>query len=399
MTLAKIHQELGKLKEISDKAHKNYRDFLEDDGKKFNMKTISKTTKDALTSKIQEYINTFIHMDNAILGLNKALKEAETYDYENLAKNVLEKYSTKLINDTKIELVEQAQAKQPKPKKVPISNENQVLVIKDINKKDLENGKSFSEVLKKNLSEKLEGIPVMKTTVNREGNGILIFPSAESCNEAEKSLQPVYNVSKSDRKQNILQPRIKINHIDPSLTQIDKNELQAMIVSKNDALKAVTENEFQITYIDANQNYAIAKVSPDIHKSLINGRVFIGLRAYTVSEHFHPIQCFRCQSFGHTSTSPLCNAKDNPQEISCLYCSKNHKSSECPNKKNKKAHKCTNCQKSMNQSIKTQAGSHTSSSKSCPIYIKEVERIKQNTCYDQQVFVDSKNQQTPPRGR
>ena len=239
----------------------------------------------------------------------------------------------------------------------------------------------------------------MKTTVNREGNGILIFPSAESCNEAEKSLQPVYNVSKSDRKQNILQPRIKINHIDPSLTQLDKNELQAMIVSKNDALKAVAENEFQITYIDTNQNYAIAKVSPDIHKNLINGRVFIGLCAYRVSDHFHPIQCFRCQSFGHSSTSPLCNAKDNPQEISCLYCSKNHKSSECPNKKNKKAHKCTNCQKSMNQSIKTQASSHTSSNKSCPIYIREVERIKQNTCYDQQVYIDSKNQQTPPRGR
>ena len=239
----------------------------------------------------------------------------------------------------------------------------------------------------------------MKTTVNREGNGILIFPSAESCNEAEKSLQPVYNVSKSNRKQNILQPRIKINHIDPSLTQLDKNELQAMIVSKNDALKAVAENEFQITYIDTNQNYAIAKVSPDIHKNLINGRVFIGLCAYRVSDHFHPIQCFRCQSFGHSSTSPLCNAKDNPQEISCLYCSKNHKSSECPNKKNKKAHKCTNCQKSMNQSIKTQASSHTSSNKSCPIYIREVERIKQNTCYDQQVYIDSKNQQTPPRGR
>ena len=88
-------------------------------------------------------------MDNAILDLNKALKEAETYDYENLAKNILEKFSTKLINDTKIEMVEQAQAKQPKPKNVPISNENQVLVIKDINKKDLENGKSFSDVLKK----------------------------------------------------------------------------------------------------------------------------------------------------------------------------------------------------------------------------------------------------------
>ena len=140
MTLAKIHQELGKLKEISDKAHKNYRDFLEDDGKKFNMKTISKTTKDALTSKIQEYINTFIHMDNAILGLNKALKEAETYDYENLAKNVLEKYSTKLINDTKIELVEQAQAKQPKPKKYQYQMKIRFLLLKILIRKILKMG-------------------------------------------------------------------------------------------------------------------------------------------------------------------------------------------------------------------------------------------------------------------
>ena len=51
MTLDKIHQELGKLKLISDKARENYSDFLEDDGKRFNGKLLVRQPKKFLPQK------------------------------------------------------------------------------------------------------------------------------------------------------------------------------------------------------------------------------------------------------------------------------------------------------------------------------------------------------------
>ena len=94
----------------------------------------------------------------------------------------------------------------------------------------------------------------------------------------------------------------------------------------------------------------------------------------------------------------ICIAKDKPNESTCLYCSKNHKSSQCPSKRDKTAHKCANCIKSNNPSIKKGAVTHCSTNKNCPIYIKEVEKLKLNTCYDQQEFMawSSRNQRKIP---
>ena len=307
-----------------------------------------------------------------------------------------------MVDVTKDELkkcLPQSNQKEKTPKKRIVSNEKQVLVISDIDEKDIKEDKSFSDALKENLSEKLDGIPVSKTTLNREGKAILIFPTPESCTQAKESLQKDYEVENSDRKPTMILPRIKIHNLDPSLTEYNIVRLKDMIASKNEILKDATYNEFEIKFIDNKENFAIAKVSPDIHKKLINdGRVYIDLWSNKVSNHFNPIQCFQCQNFNHTSTSSLCIAKDKPNESTCLYCSKNHKSSQCPSKKDKKAHKCANCMKSNNPSIKKGAVTHCSTSKNCPIYIKEVEKLKLNTCYDQQEFMawSSRNQRKLP---
>ena len=346
--------------------------------------------------KKTEIISMTMQIMENVWNFKQTLTDLETTlnDYSVINSNheeVTKKIVQKMTDVTKVELQKcfpQPNQNEKVPKKQIVSNEQQVLIINDINKKDIKEDKSFSEALKENLSNKLEGIPVSKSTLTREGKAVLMFPNPESCTQAKASLQKDYDVENSDRKPTIIQPRIKIHNLDPSLTEYNKGKLQAMITSKNESLKEATDHEFEITFIDSKQNFAIAKVSPDIHKKLINnGRVYIDLWSNKVSNHFNPIQCFQCQNFNHTSTSSVCIAKDKPNESTCLYCSKNHKSSNCPSKKDKKAHKCANCIKSKNLSIKKGAVTHASTSKTCPIYIQEVEKLKLNTCYDQQEFM------------
>ena len=344
-----------------------------------------------------ELISVTMHIIENVTKFKQILTDLETTlnDYMVINSNheeVTKKIVQKMADDTKVELEKcfsQSNRNEKVPKKPIVSNEEQVLIINDINEKDIKEDKSFSEALKENLSGKLNGIPVSKTTLNREGKAVLIFPTPESCTQAKVSLQKDFDVENSCRKPTVIQPRIKIHNLDPSLTESSKDSLQKKIASKNEILKNATIQEFEITFIDSKENFAIAKLSPDIHKTLINnGRVYIDLWSNKVSDHFNPIQCFRCQSFNHTSSSSLCIAKDKPNDSTCLYCSKNHKSSQCPSKKDKNAHKCANCIRSKNPSIKNSAGTHCSTSKNCPIFIKEVEKLKLNTCYDQKVFME-----------
>ena len=299
---------------------------------------------------------------------------------ENIVKSIAEDARTLLRPDPPV------QSKNV-PKKPVVLNNKQVLVINDLAKSDIDHGKLFSSALKNNLSEKLEGIPVTKSTISKQGKAILTFPDSDSCNEAKKSLETNFNVTNSDRKQKIIMPRVKIHNLEPHLLEYDNEELCTKFHSKNEVLEDASSTEFSITFIDKKQSFAIAKVSPNIHEELIKtGRLFIDLSSYRVSNHYSIIQCFKCQSFNHTSNSPLCKYKDNPQISICLYCSGNHKSSQCPSKKDKNSHKCSNCLRSNNQSIKNGASSHTSTTHSCPMYIKEIEWLKINTCYDQEVF-------------
>ena len=311
-------------------------------------------------------------------------------DEEKLAEKMLQK-----MHDEFTKLLPQPIETQV-PKKNVVCNEKQVLVINNLQQEDIVDGKLFSSALKENLSVQLKEIPVSKATVNREGKGILIFPSPESCTQAKASLSTNYHVHNSNRKQNVLLPRLKIHNLDPELLGQNKEELRNKMLSKNESLKNATEDDFKITFIDKKQSFAIARVNPEIHKKITNaGRVYIDLWSNKVSNHYQPLQCFKCQAFNHTSTSPLCPLHEKPNETTCLYCAKNHPSATCPAKKNKKSHRCSNCLKNDNPSIKKEANSHTSTSKLCPTYIKEVERLKINTCYDHQMFLDSKNQQNP----
>ena len=271
-----------------------------------------------------------------------------------------------------------------KRKKPSFTPSDQVLIIKSISKEDIKtsaagNKKSFASVLQENLSGKLEEIPVTKVMINRQNEAVLKFPTVESCNEAKIELQGDFDVSNSNRKQPVILPRIKIHHIDPTHTQMEKEDLTRRIVWKNPWLQGAPN--FAITFIEKKLCYAIARVSPEVHHKLMNqGRIFVDLSSCRVTQHFHVTQCYRCQEYGHYANSPYCKAKD---YMICLYCSGNHTSLSCPNKKIKEFHKCSNCKKSTSPATRRDAHNHTSTNKSCPSFLHEVEKLKRKITYDQ----------------
>ena len=372
----------------------------------------SKFHKPELISLTYEVMNLLtglekdLHMFAAFRNDIKAIHK----DHEENMNQLLQKFTQKITSDSKNELTNQFEVakveltnllplnnqyeKKPKITKKHISNDKQVLVV-NIDESDIiethdkaKKSKTYSDKLKENLSVKLKDVPVSKATLNREGQAILIFPTPESCSQAKNSLQTEFSVTNSDRKQKLIQPRVKIHNLDPKLSQIEKTELRNEILTKNISLKNANESEFQITFIDKKEHFAIAKVSPDIYKTLINNeRIFISLSSHRVTEHFHAIQCFNCQKFGHISSSPLCKGNDAAPKMTCLYCSEQHKSSQCPSKKVKTNHKCANCLASVIHSVKNNAQNHTSTSKSCPLYKKEIERLKSLTYYEQSIFL------------
>ena len=79
---------------------------------------------------------------------------------------------------------------------------------------------------------------------------------------------------------------------------------------------------------------------------------------YKVEDFLQPVsvmQCFNCQSFGHSAKN--CRSKQK-----CLICGESHSHHGCPNKEARKP-KCANC-----------SGPHVASYKGCPEYKKQAFR-------------------------
>lgn len=89
----------------------------------------------------------------------------------------------------------------------------------------------------------------------------------------------------------------------------------------------------------------IAEVRPELLKSLIKDKVFVGLTRCRISEYLDVTQCFKCLGFGHTMAK--CNS-----EFRCKHCSESHDSKLCTKQESLK---CFNCK-----------GKHEATDRACP---------------------------------
>lgn len=154
----------------------------------------------------------------------------------------------------------------------------------------------------------------------------------------------------------------------------DKNPVLNEFVQDNHTLQVVFVNKAK-----ESGNLTIGfKVSPAIRAFLFNnqkGLIHIGSVRKPVSDRFHIKQCYHCQMLGHISS--FC---PNKKEGSvCLYCMMNHKSIDCPHKRDASKYSCAKCLHSKHELDQQNYTSHTSTSIDCPVYAREMKRLASMT--------------------
>ena len=78
------------------------------------------------------------------------------------------------------------------------------------------------------------------------------------------------------------------------------------------------------------------------------------MNSHQVTDHFHILQCFKYQRFGHKSNCKLCPIAKSEDSF-CLYCSSKRKSNACLCTNDTNEYYCYNCKKSKSNDIKNQA--------------------------------------------
>ena len=262
----------------------------------------------------------------------------------------------------------------------PISQNNKeppqkhvIIVESDMDNPDeVINEAKWSNVVKGSVGGCLQDVPVKNSVFTKDGKACVFLPNREAQERAKVALEGKYKVVSSTVNQKQLLPKMKICDIDTARYKKDcTKKFNNAILQKNQQFRMMVEKDkltFEVVFIHEIEDYAIVKMSPQIRQHIIkNGRrLYLDLSTHHVKDQFHLTQCFACQQFGHKNGSPYCKSKE---VETCLYCAKDHRSKNCPTKKDPSQHKCANCLKSPSYSSK--ACGHTSTSQECPIVIRE----------------------------
>ena len=248
---------------------------------------------------------------------------------------------------------------------------------------------SWANVLSKDLNEKLQTVPILKSTLTKSGKGYISFHDADTRDEAERLLQSSFDVQVSNKTRTKLYPKMKLCNIDYNRykdKEHGRDTLRKSILAKNSTIASMVNDKqmlMDVLFVQEEElgyGFAIIKIDPQIRDLIIknNRKLFLDMMSIHVKDQLHLTQCFVCQKFGHKKGSQYCEAL-NDNKSTCLYCSENHKSSECHVKRDPTKHNCANCQNSDNITIKRNSKGHTTTSQQCPIVQKETQLLAART--------------------
>ena len=199
------------------------------------------------------------------------------------------------------------------------------------------------------------------------------------------SVQDMIILQSESKMKAALGQKVKVSL--PKAFQINKAHSKSLVVKG--VCTDLTESEFK-EFLDINKiSYAKAErlkgqkddrvlpifqldiSDPDEAEALLSKNLacnITGIVVYQVEEFRKPVsvmQCFNCQSFGHSAKN--CRSKQK-----CLICGESHSHKGCPNKEARKP-KCANCK-----------GPHVASYKGCPAY--KIQAFQQHVVNSQKSY-------------
>lgn len=212
--------------------------------------------------------------------------------------------------------------------------------------------------IKQDLDENYPNIKIKSTRVTMKGNLIIDFENLEelrkfACLGCKIKCHKSILLNNREELHEIVIKGVNYQIASRYLEQLKK---QGIIAISHFNKRKIDYKIIKASCVDANSAGNLCKAGVKIE--------YCNYRAELYNKPIRPVQCFKCQKFGHIANKCL------ETESTCVKCGDKHKLSECKAQDN--VLKCANCQ-----------GNHTSSFAGCTVYQKylkeKIEKIQKKT--------------------
>lgn len=323
-------------------------------------KEVRKANSEELRSSFTEIMRVVMEQNNVIHNLTGIINEKEK-TIETLTA-IMEKPPMKTYAQALKTKEEQATRKQEF--KDIVKAKQSVRVIPRDGKENVNTIKMIkSKVDPKDLDIGITGIK----SLNRGG----VIIECENREDANKLIERIKDIDEfkdhTCEKMEKRKPQLVLYNVDP---EIDSIQLIEQIYDYNEEISNVGEIQIKYNYKGRNGNNWIISLNPnDFRKIIRKKKLKIKWSVVEIKEYLKPMLCYKCGRFGHIS-------KYCKNESKCLNCGGNHEIKNCD-----KDTECLNCKYSNSRFKTNYSLAHRCNENSCPIWIKEIQRITNITDY------------------
>lgn len=208
---------------------------------------------------------------------------------------------------------------------------------------------------------------IAKINPTSRGNVVVHFDKNDNISNITQKLKDKFG-TKVKVIEPIL-PKIIVHNLPNTMDCSDKTSIVQNILESNAFIKesvgdCPSKFELLFTYDTNGSTNAVIKCCPEIRKLIINNsrRIRVDMSLCRTSDRVYVPHCTKCQQRNHTLKS--CQKSS----FTCAFCGQNHSTIDCQLKDNPDKHSCSNCTNSDVAAIKSQANTHNTFSKLCPVY-------------------------------